>query len=1073
MPTPSSIETDRIQELEKRLVELQARVDSLSRQARLLEAFPEAVIGAGADRKVHSWNRAAEDLFGVTAAAAVGRPLDDLLGRAASQPAWNAFCREMMDAGSAALELPLTVSSAQGDTALLFGRLVYGETGEVDGLLIYAHRLDPRRDHDPEQEAALRRLQEELDRTGDLALQASHRSAELQAIIEALTDPLLIYNREGITILANESVQEILGFDPTGQAREINLGAMFDWRSGDRPLDVEDLPTSRALRGERTQDMLVYFKNRKGQEYYVRASASPIFVGDDLAGAVSLWRDVTAQVLSEIELQRAHERLQVVLDTLPVAVWIAGPDGQMIAKNRAVDVVWGGDAPLSEEITAYREYRGWWADSGVELRAEDWTLARALRNGETITGEAIDILRFDGSRGTILNGAAPILDEDGRISGAVAVSMDITRQVQLEREFAAMANLANRQAAELRAIFDAMVEAVVVYDRDGKPIHANRSAVEEYGFTLPGQEEAPRPLQVRTLEGQPALLEELTSNRVLRGGSVRDQRFRFRDPAGQERVAVAGAYPFTVGGELAGAVVVWYDITRQEQLTAENERQQALLQHQRRRLELALHEARQSQVKLEGILESIQDGFIALDADWRFTYANRLAIRLSEFPEEEIIGRHLWEVFPYLRGMVVEEYYNQVRETGSPVQFRFTSPHTGRSYHVNVYPSKVGISIYFADRTEQIQTEAALRESELRFRTLVESMDDIVFTLDREGRYTGLYGRAVWASQEMQDLFLGHTAEEVFGPEAGAVPAEANLRSLSGEQVTYIWDSELPTGKVYFQINLSPLRNQKGEVIGSVGVGRDITPLKQAEAELRLAAEKLRRSNRELEEFAFVASHDLQEPLRKIEAFGERLRERLQNRLNEDEALFLERMMAASARMQAMINGLLAYSRVTTKARPFSRVDLEQIAREVLQDLETRMEQVGGRVELGSLPVIEADPVQMRQLFQNLIGNALKFHPHGEPPLVKVTGQAIEIGPLPGVEIRVEDRGIGFDPKYLDRIFKPFERLTGRSEYEGSGMGLAICQKIAERHGGSITADSQPGQGAAFRVLLPVSQQPD
>ena len=228
-----------------------------------------------------------------------------------------------------------------------------------------------------------------------------------------------------------------------------------------------------------------------------------------------------------------------------------------------------------------------------------------------------------------------------------------------------------------------------------------------------------------------------------------------------------------------------------------------------------------------------------------------------------------------------------------------------------------------------------------------------------------------------------------------------------------------------------------------------------------------------MEEFAFVASHDLQEPLRKIEAFGERLKERMQHRLNETEALFLERMMAASTRMQAMINGLLAYSRITTKARPFARVDLEQIAQEVLQDLEARLEQVGGRVEVGSLPVIEADPVQMRQMFQNLIGNALKFHKPGEKPLVRVSSRALDIGPLPGIEIRVEDNGIGFDLKHLERIFKPFERLTGRSEYEGSGMGLAICHKIAERHGGSITAESQPGEGTTFRVLLPVRQQPD
>ena len=1067
MSPPSSQQNSRIQELEERLAELENRSGSLELPLRLLEVFPEAVIGAGPELRVTFWNPAAEELFGVAPEEAAGRALEELLGRNAAGPVWSAFRSELLSAGAADLELPLARPGEEPWLALVSARAVNRDADGVEGFLIHVRKAAALRGNAAAQEGDLRRLRDEL------AFQTSHRSAELQAIIDALTDPFLIYNREGITVRANQSAREILGFDPTGQALEANLGSMYDWHSGDRPLALEDLPSSRALRGERTNDMLVCFRNREGKEYYVQASASPILVEKELVGAVSLWRDVTVQMRSELELRRAHERLQVVLDTLPVAVWIAGPDGQIIAKNRSVDMVWGGDAPLPEEITGYRVYQGWWADTGAELEAQDWALARALQSGETSTGEMIDIRRFDGSMGTILNGAAPILDEKGRISGAVAVSADITHQRQLERELSAMADLANRRAAELRSIFDAMIEAVVVYDRDGKVIHANRSAVKDYGFALPGQDEAPRPLPVRTLEGRPVYLEELTSSRVLQGESVHDQRFRFRDAEGQERVAVAGAYPLNVGGELAGAVVVWHDITRQEQLSAENERQQALLQHQRRRLELALHETRQSQEKLAGILESIQDGFIALDSEWRFTYANQLAVNLSDLPEAEVLGRHLWEVFPELRGTLVEDYYEQVRGTGSPVQFRFASPDNGRWYDVSVYPSNEGISIYFVDRTEQIQTEAALRESELRFRTLVESMDDFVFTLDREGRYTGMYGRAIWSSDEIEGRFLGRTAEEVFGPEAGAVPSDANRRSLAGEQVTYVWDRVLPSGRVYYQIRLSPLRNSEGEVIGSVGVGRDFTPMKQAEAELRLATEKLQRSNRELEEFAFVASHDLQEPLRKIEAFGERLKERMQHRLNETEALFLERMMAASTRMQAMINGLLAYSRITTKARPFARVDLEQIAQEVLQDLEARLEQVGGRVEVGSLPVIEADPVQMRQMFQNLIGNALKFHKPGEKPLVRVSSRALDIGPLPGIEIRVEDNGIGFDLKHLERIFKPFERLTGRSEYEGSGMGLAICHKIAERHGGSITAESQPGEGTTFRVLLPVRQQPD
>lgn len=231
----------------------------------------------------------------------------------------------------------------------------------------------------------------------------------------------------------------------------------------------------------------------------------------------------------------------------------------------------------------------------------------------------------------------------------------------------------------------------------------------------------------------------------------------------------------------------------------------------------------------------------------------------------------------------------------------------------------------------------------------------------------------------------------------------------------------------------------------------------------------LERSNRELQEFAFVASHDLQEPLRKIQSFGERLKTKYEDSLGDEGKDYLERMTGAAKRMQGLIQALLSYSRVTTKAEPFSSVDLNRIAQEVLADLETTMEATGGRVKVSDLPTLEADPNQMRQLFQNLLSNALKFHGE-EKPLIKISGQRMRQPQVSHYMILVEDNGIGFDEKYLDRIFNPFQRLHGRGTYEGTGIGLAICRKIAERHGGNITARSTPGKGSTFIITLPAEQ---
>lgn len=251
--------------------------------------------------------------------------------------------------------------------------------------------------------------------------------------------------------------------------------------------------------------------------------------------------------------------------------------------------------------------------------------------------------------------------------------------------------------------------------------------------------------------------------------------------------------------------------------------------------------------------------------------------------------------------------------------------------------------------------------------------------------------------------------------------------------------------------------------------------LEQTLAEVHVLAARLERSNRALQDFATVASHDLQEPLRKIQTFGDRLHAKYAGQLGDDGRDYLARMQHASGRMQKLIHDLLAYARVTTKAQPFVPVDLAQIAREVASDLEGRIAQVGGQVVIGSLPTVDADALQMRQLLQNVIGNALKFHREGVPPLVKVRSRIVSRTDADGdmCRISIEDNGIGFDEKYVDRIFQAFQRLHGQQAYEGTGIGLAVCRKIVERHGGSITATSQPGQGTTFIIVLPLRQPGD
>lgn len=243
--------------------------------------------------------------------------------------------------------------------------------------------------------------------------------------------------------------------------------------------------------------------------------------------------------------------------------------------------------------------------------------------------------------------------------------------------------------------------------------------------------------------------------------------------------------------------------------------------------------------------------------------------------------------------------------------------------------------------------------------------------------------------------------------------------------------------------------------------------LVDANASLERRAAELARSNEELDQFASIASHDLQEPLRKVRTFTQQLIVTESDHVSEKGRDYLQRANTAAERMQRLIEDLLKFSRVSTQGRPFTRVDLDEVAREVLSDLETQIGDAGAVVRISGLPVIEADALQMQQLMQNLISNAVKFRREGVTPQVDVSAK-VDGGSL---RLTVKDNGIGFEPRYNLRIFRVFERLHGRSEYAGTGIGLALCRKIADRHGGSIEADSEPGVGSIFTVTLPLKQR--
>ena len=340
-------------------------------------------------------------------------------------------------------------------------------------------------------------------------------------------------------------------------------------------------------------------------------------------------------------------------------------------------------------------------------------------------------------------------------------------------------------------------------------------------------------------------------------------------------------------------------------------------------------------------------------------------------------------------------------------------------------------------------------------------------------------GRIVYVNQGAETLF-GYAREEMIGQALELLVPERFAEQHAVDRAGYERDPKMrPMGALeiaarrkdgsefFADVKLSPVRI--GPRLLVIAIVRDMTERREYERRLVELQRGLEERNQELEQFAFVASHDLQEPLRKIVAFGDRLAKKVDGSLDAQGVDYLARMTGAARRMQSLIEDLLAYSRLTTKAVPFSRVDLDAVLRTTLLDLELALERSHGVVEAGTLGVIDGDPQQLRQLFLNLVGNALKYRRPDAPPRVGIDARRTRgADGRERVVLTVTDNGIGFEPKHAERIFVLFERLHARSSYEGTGIGLAIAKKICERHGGTISASGAPAAGATFTVTLPV-----
>ena len=463
--------------------------------------------------------------------------------------------------------------------------------------------------------------------------------------------------------------------------------------------------------------------------------------------------------------------------------------------------------------------------------------------------------------------------------------------------------------------------------------------------------------------------------------------------------------------------------------------------------------------------------------DFELQSANKAAEEMLGQQAGDIVGRTLRELYPEEIEMGLFDWYCQVVESGElkRTQARYHEPFGVRWLDLSANPLDDGVVVTFLDITssrgaqEQIDNQANL------FRTMSQSVPDLgVLVCDRDYRI-------LFANGDLPDIFLpeighliGHTLEETLPAEMAGYVRQNFSDALAGR--SRYMNEEI--ADQYYEVFVGPVNDSEDRTVMAVATLRNITAVKRAHQQLEASVNELKRSNQNLEQFAYVASHDLQEPLRKIQSFGDVLRDRYEEALGDQGADLIRRMQSAAGRMSVLIRDLLMYSRIASYKEAFGQTDLNQVLTEVTDDLEAIITDKKAVIKADPLPIIQGSALQLRQLFQNLLSNSLKFNRANVPPVIEIRTQ-IRSGSglvsLPDSDkkanayaaITVSDNGIGFDPAQAERIFHVFQRLHGRSEYNGTGIGLAIVQKVIENHHGSIQATAVPGEGATFTVVLP------
>jgi PAS domain S-box-containing protein len=760
------------------------------------------------------------------------------------------------------------------------------------------------------------------------------------------------------------------------------------------------------------------------------------------AAAWSVWRDGSRRGQAEEALQDSQERYRMLLDEVrDHAIVMMDPQGKIVTWNAGAQQIQGysADQIIGQDFSCF-----YLPEDIARGRPQD-ILRRTAASGRL--EEHGMRVRKDGSRFLASVVFTALHDQAGNLRGFSAICRDLTESKESE--------------AKYRGLLEAAPDAMVVVNQGEEIVLLNLQAEKEFGYhrdELLGQKVTniiPAGFAERLIADDLRSMEDALAQQI--GGGI---ELTGRRKDGSEFPIEIMLSPLkSAEGTLVTAAI--------RDISVRKAAEKVLAQMEGR---------------YRGLLEAAPDAMVVVHQDGGIVLLNLQAEKEFGYRRDELLGQKVTNIIPagFAERLVADDLRFKEGETAQQIGGGIEL--TGRRKDGSVFPIEIMLSplksaegtlvtAAIRDISVRKRAEKYLAQTEARYRGLLEAAPDAMVVVNQYGGIVLLNLQAEKEFGYRRDELLGQKVTNII-PEGfaerliadGLRSAEDALAQQIGTGIELVARRKDGSG-FPIELMLSPLESAGGTLV--TAAIRDITTRKKAEAELLQKVDELNRSNVELGQFAYIASHDLQEPLRMVASYTQLLSRRYKGKLDSDADEFIAFAVDGATRMQRLIQDLLAYSRVGTKGRELCETSSEETLGQAIINLRGAIQESGALVTHDPLPPVMADERQLIQLFQNLVGNAIKYQSPGVP---KVHISAAKNGGKQWT-FSVKDNGLGIDPQYFERIFGMFQRLHKREEFAGTGIGLAICKKIVERHGGSISVESQPGEGSTFRFGLAASEE--